>query len=136
MSIDLITEILAAHAEQLNSGQSVETETFLAPFPDKRAELEPLLDVAERIKKTLKPVKPTPAFRERLHNGLMLAAHHQQAQRILIDKKEEPQWRWLLGAAAIGSAAGLIAMVWRARSQERKPIAASVSDLAPVRETA
>ncbi len=116
MSIDLTSEILAIHADQLNKGEPVATEVFLAPFPDRRDELAPLLDVAARVKRTLKPVKPATAFRSRLHDGLIMAASHQQAHRILIARHDEPQWGWLLGAAAIGSAAGLIALVLRARA--------------------
>lgn len=117
MSIDLMTEILSAHADELNSGGQVRKEMYLAAFPGQPGELESLLDVAARVKRVLKPVKPAPAFRARLHDGLLLAAHHQQAQRILIEKHGEPQWGWLLGAAAIGSAAGLIAVVWRSRAE-------------------
>ena len=106
MSTDLSSEILAAHAEQLNRGEPVETDAFLAPFPDRRDELAPLLDVAARVKRTLKPVKPAPRFRARLHDGLMLAAHHQQAQQILIARRDEPQWNWLLGAAALAQPPG------------------------------
>lgn len=115
MSIDLTSEILALHADQLNEGEPVATDVFLARFPDRRDELAPLLDVALLVKRTLKPVKPTPAFRSRLHDGLIMAAGHQQAHRILIARHDEPQWGWLLGAAAIGSAAGIIALVLRAR---------------------
>ncbi len=116
MSTGSVLDILSAHADMLNSGKPVQKEMFLASFPGEQAELESLLETAARIKRVLKPVKPEPAFRARLHSGLMLAAHHQRAQRILIEKHGEPQWGWLLGAAAIGSAAGLIAVVWRART--------------------
>ncbi len=116
MSIDLTSEILAMHADQLNTGEPVTTDAFLAPFPDRREELVPLLEVAARVKRTLKPVKPAAAFRSRLHDGLIMVASHQQAHRILIARHDEPQWGWLLGAAAIGSAAGIIALVLRARA--------------------
>ena len=118
-----MTELLAAHAEQLNhpgdpgNGGSAWREQLLANTPEQRAQAQPLLDVAERVKRTLKPVKPAPAFRARLHDGLMLAAHHQQAQQIYIARRGEPQWGWLLGAAA---AAGILAVVWRSRAQEHK----------------
>ncbi|MGE5265717.1 MAG: hypothetical protein ACM3S0_20250 [Acidobacteriota bacterium] len=117
MSIDSMTEILSAHADELNSGKQIHKETFLALFPGEPRELESLLDVAARVKRVLKPVKPEPAFRARLHNGLLLAAHHQRARRVLVEKQGEPQWGWLLGAAAIGSAAGLIAVVMRSRAE-------------------
>ncbi len=116
MSIDLTSEILAIHADELNKGEPVATDAFLAQFPDRREELAPLLEVAARVKRALKPVRPEPAFRSRLHDGLIMVASHQQAHRILIARHDEPQWGWLLGAAAIGSAAGIIALVLRARA--------------------
>ncbi len=115
-----LTEILAAHADQLNSPTPTPPDAFLDAFPDQRGELASLLELATRIKRTLTPVRPSTAFRERLHNGLLLAAHHQQAQRIYVEKRGEPQWGWLLGAAAAAGAAGLIAVVWRSRSQAHK----------------
>jgi hypothetical protein len=123
MSVDLSTEILSAHADQLNKGKPVDPDAFLAAFPGQQDELVPLLSVAARVKHTLTPVTPDPAFRKRLHNGLLMAAHHQAARKILIEKRGEPQWGWLLGAAAIGSAAGILAMVWRSRSQDHKGMA-------------
>lgn len=127
MSIDLTSEILAMHADQLNRGEPVISDVFLAPYPEWRQELIPLLDVAARVKRTLKPVSPAPAFRARLHDGLMLAANHQQAHRILVARHEEPQWGWLLGAAALGSAAGLIALVLRARAGRSQSPAEAVA---------
>ncbi len=134
MSIDPITEILARHADQLNSGQPADLDALLSTLPEKREELEPLMDIATLVKRTLKPVKPAPAFRERLHDGLIMAATHQQAHRILVDKRDESQWRWLLGVAAIGSAAGLIAMVWRSRAQEHKVTAGAAAEERPCAE--
>ncbi len=127
MSIDLVTELLAAHADQLNRNDAIATDSVLAAFPKDREELTSLMQVAARVKQTLKPVTPTPAFRTRLHDGLMLAAHHQQAQRIYIDKRGEPQWGWLLGAAA---AAGIIAVVWRSRTQAH-PAPVAEAELQP-----
>ncbi len=121
--MDTVTEVLAAHAEQLNHrsdpgpGGFGSRDRLLASLPAQREEVEPLFDLAERVKRTLKPVKPAPAFRARLYDGLMLAAHHQQAQQIYIARRGEPQWGWLLGAAA---AAGILAMVWRSRGQEHR----------------
>lgn len=123
MSMDELTEILAAHADELNKSDTMHIEEFLKAYPDQRAELEPLLRVADQLKRTLKPVTPAPTFRARLHDGLMLAAHHQQTHRILIEKRPEPQWNWLLGAAALGSAAGVIAIVLRSRAQSGRPAA-------------
>ncbi|MCL4490227.1 MAG: hypothetical protein M1570_19160 [Chloroflexi bacterium] len=123
MSIDLVTEILAAHADELIKGQEVSVAKFLEAYPDRRAELTPLLDLASQLKQTLKPVAPSSSFRVRLHDGLMMAAHHQETHRILVERRAEPQWGWLIGAAAIGSAAGVIALVMRSRTHENRSIA-------------
>jgi hypothetical protein len=120
MSVDPIAEILAAHADQLNSGEPVRKDVLLAALPGRHEEIESLLDVAARAKRALKPVHPSPSFRRRLHNGLLMAAHYRQGHQIFIEKRGEPQWGWLLGAAALGSAAGLIAVVWRSRAQEQR----------------
>jgi len=84
-----------------------------------------LQHVAARVEQTLRPVPPPPAFRARLRDGLEMAAHHQQAHRQLSGGPSEPKtshplrgsWGWLIGAAALGSAAGVIAVVVRSRTQ-------------------
>ena len=75
----------------------------------------PLQDVAEHLKRTLRPVTPAPEFRARLRAGLRMAAHHHHAQRLLISTRAQPHWGWLVGAAAVGSAAGLAAILLRSR---------------------
>ena len=130
MSIDLSTEILSAHADRLNTGQPVDPQAFLAAYPDRHNELVPLLGLAMRVQHALAPVQPDSAFRARLRDGLVMAAHSQQAQRILVARRADPQWGWLLGAAAIGSAAGLLALVWRSRAQEHR-VPAGSTELAP-----
>jgi len=81
---------------------------------------EALFNIAERAKRALVPVSSSSAFRARLRDGLMLAAHHQQAHRVMIEKRGEPTWGWLIGAATIGSAAGIIAFVLRLRIHKQK----------------
>jgi hypothetical protein len=122
MSSDPVAEVLAVHADELNSGKTVETAQFLEAYPERAKELVPLLDLAVQLKRTLKPVQAPPAFRARLHDGLLMAAHHQATHRILVDQQEEVQWGWLLGAAALGSAAGLIAFVLRSRAQSCRAV--------------
>jgi len=95
-------------------------------------EVAGLIDIAARVERTLKPVPPAPVFRARLRDGLMMAAHHQQAHQLPAGKRSEPSmtprpprgaWGWLIGAAALGSAAGVIAVVLRSRAQPPKPAA-------------
>jgi hypothetical protein len=120
MGVNRLAEILAAHAEQLGTGKVVQTDAFLVAFPEERDELAPLLNVATRVQRTLKPVASASAFRARLRDGLLMAAHHRQTHRVLVERQGEPPWGWLLGAAALGSAAGLLAVVLHSRAQEHK----------------
>ncbi len=95
-------------------------------------EISEIMRVAARAERTLRPVQPAPAFRARLRDGLMMAAHHQEAHRLLTGSMGEPveiphalreNWGLLIGAAAIGSAAGVLAVVLRSRAQTHKPAA-------------
>jgi hypothetical protein len=94
----------------------------LPALPDeltRRDNTASLLDVAKRAKRALCPVTPTPEFRVRLRDGLRMAAHHHQAQVLLIRSRSHPHWGWLIGAAALGSAAGLAAIMLRSRQSHQ-----------------
>ncbi len=67
--------------------------------------------IESRLAQMLKPNMPPPDFRARLRNRLALAAH----PRIVIERRRDQRLRLLIGAAAIGSAAGLIIFAMRAR---------------------
>ncbi len=108
--------------EQLNAGGAAMIAGLMNAMPDERAELAALMNLAGRIRRLLPTVLPSPAFRARLRDGLTLAAHHQETHRALVEGEARPnvaQWGWLLGAAAIGSAAGLIAVLLRVRQAKR-----------------
>ncbi len=79
-----------------------------------------LMDIAARFERALPPVQPAPAFRARLRDGLTMAAQHRQVHQMLTAKRTEPTWGWIIGAAALGSAAGVIAVVLRSRTQTPK----------------
>lgn len=130
MSVDQLTEILAAQAEALNAGKPVELGRA-----DQGAELASLLGVAARVKRALRPAQMAPVFRARLRDGLALAARHQQAQRLRSIQQDESSrvplrgnWGWLIGAAALGSAAGVIAVVLRSRGQTKSAASAQVQN--------
>lgn len=114
MSAQNVTEILAAHADQLNRGENVDTRSFLARLSGKRDEVAPLMTMATQLKDALKPTLIAPQFRANLHDELVMAARHRASQRFLIERRDST-WGWLLGAAALGSAAGLIAVALRAK---------------------
>ena len=131
MSIDLTSEILSAHADQLNRGETFSADAYLDATPEERVQVGALMNMATRAKGALAPVTIAPAFRARLREGLTMAAHHKESQSILLGRRE-PTWGWVIGAAALGSAAGLIAMAWRAR---RPQSAATAARIAPKSET-
>ncbi|MDH7484806.1 MAG: hypothetical protein QHJ81_00860 [Anaerolineae bacterium] len=105
----MLTEILAAHADQLAQGKTRQAE-YLALFPGSREELAPLLELAERLKDTLASVQPTQAFRQRLHQKLLTIARQRLAAAL---PRERPRWRqpWVIGAAALGSALSLASAI-------------------------
>ncbi len=131
MSSKMILEALNLQAEQLNAGKPAALEAVVNAMPAERAELSALMALAARLKRALAPVLPSPAFRARLRDGLNLAAHHRALAQLLAgdsasarapgagtpteSRRNLPQWSWLIGAAALGSAAGLIAVVLRLR---------------------
>ena len=124
MSAQMIPEVLNLQADQLNAGKPAAMEALVDATPAERAELAALMNLAARVKRALAPVFPSPAFRARLRDGLTLAAHHQETHRVLNAERDGSrrgawQWSWLIGAAALGSAAGVIAVLLR-RRQTRK----------------
>jgi len=117
MSTKRVKEILAAHADALVMEGT--TSPPLEDLPDRIEEAEALMEIAERTQQALQPIPPPPVFRARLHDGLRMAARLQQAYS-LSGARHEPAWGWLIGAAALGSAAGVIAIVLRSRAQAHK----------------
>ena len=79
MNKKMLKEILAAHADHLVTGQA-KSKDYLNLLADSEAELAPLLDVAERVKSTLKPIKPARKFEKELKQGLMTTAHLRRAE--------------------------------------------------------
>jgi hypothetical protein len=67
---ELLTEVLAAHADHLNQGGE-NTATYLAMFPQYEETLIPLFTLATQLKAMLVPVEPPLAFREELHSELL-----------------------------------------------------------------
>lgn len=128
MSIQNVTEILAAHADQLNRRASAEPDAVLATFTGKRDQVAPLMTIATQLKRALKPTSIAPQFRAHLRDELVMAAQHRASQNILIERRNSA-WGWVLGAAAIGSAAGLIAIALKVKNQ-RQSVAHVVAESA------
>ena len=72
-----------------------------------------------QVQHALQPVAAPSAFRAHLREGLTLAARFNESHKALSEARNA-DWVWVIGAAAIGSMAGLIAVVWRARSAHRR----------------
>jgi hypothetical protein len=76
-------------------------------------------DITARTQRALTPVAPAPEFRARLRDGLRMAAYHREMHALLVRQRAETPWGLLVGAAALGSAAGLVAILLRARQGAR-----------------
>ncbi len=122
MPENVLVEVLAAHADRL-VGNQANGEDFLELFPDHKAELAPLLRVAERVKAVLVPVTPTPAFETGLKKDLLEAAIRRVEEQKSKKKVSFLRRRGVLIGAAVGSVlsvAGIIAaLLWRQRSIAR-----------------
>jgi hypothetical protein len=123
MPENVIVEVLAAHADRL-AGNKANGEDFLKLFPDHKAELAPLLRVAERVKSVLVPVAPTPAFELGLKKDLLEAALQRAEEQSSERQVSFLRRRGVLIGAAVGSVlsvAGIIiaALLWRQRSIAR-----------------
>jgi hypothetical protein len=82
MNPKILKEILSVHADQLVKGKA-QREEYLELVPEREEELAPLLNIAERVKSTLKPIAPADSFEEQLKRDLLAAAylHREQGYR-------------------------------------------------------
>lgn len=113
MNKKLLKEILAAHADHLVTG-GAKGKDYLDLLADSEDELAPLLDVAERIKSALKPIKPARKFEKELKRELLTTAH---LRRVEGYTPPNPSRDLLILAAILGffmSLTGvLLALRWR-----------------------
>ena len=79
MDKKLLKEILAAHADQLVKGRATGKD-YLDLLPERDGDLGPLLDVAEQIQSTLKPITPTNKFEKNLKKELLSIAQQRQVE--------------------------------------------------------
>ena len=128
MGEKVLAEILAAHADQLNSGRGQGSD-YVAMFPDYQEELKPLLETAEKVKEALALVEqPAPAFCQSLHGDLLAAGQRRRAESAPQLASSHGR-QILIRAAALGSAvsvAGAIAYFIRSRAAaEAQPASAA-----------
>lgn len=116
MDRKLLKEILATHADKLVQGRQAKTEDYPELSPEDQQELALLLDVAEQVKSTLKPINPPRSFESNLKQELLTTAHLRRAEGYT---PPNPSRDLLILLAIIGfiiSLAGVL-LAWRLRKQ-------------------
>jgi hypothetical protein len=98
-------DILAAHADHLNSGLRG-SAAFPSMTSDQRRTLTPLMQLAEWLSELLIAVEPRPAFVQRLGQELALAATRSQLSLL-----ERYRKAIVFGLATLGSALSLLGLV-------------------------
>jgi hypothetical protein len=73
-------EILSTHADQLVQGEHPHAEDYAELSARDQDEISPLLDVAEQIEGTVRPVKPPRRFESDLKKELLTTAYLRQAE--------------------------------------------------------
>jgi len=81
----------------------------------RRADSSEWEQLAAQAKRALTPVTPSTQFRARLREGLRMAAYHRETRNLLVRQRTETPWGLLVSAAALGSAAGVVAILLRLR---------------------
>jgi hypothetical protein len=73
-------EILSTHADQLVQGERPHAEDYEELSISDQDEISPLLNVAEQIESTVRPVKPPRRFESDLKKELLTTAYLRQAE--------------------------------------------------------
>lgn len=105
-----LPEILAAYVDQWNSatpgGKDAE---YLELPPEQREELLSLLRLAEQVKDALTPVKPSPAYKQKLGLDLAEMARHRMNREVQIGPPSKRR-EFIIGAA-VALAGGVVYLV-------------------------
>jgi len=120
-----LKDILAMHADQLLQGkqrrQRRTDDDYRDLSPQDKDELASLLNVAERVKSTLKPVHPPRRFETRLKKELLTTAHQYRAEGYT---PPDPARDLLILLAAIFgfiiALAGVL-LAWQIRRRQSRP---------------
>lgn len=110
----VLTEILAAYADDLNRGKA-DWEIYPSQVPHQREELDVLLRLTERIKQALVPVQPSPMFVKNLVRQLIVGDKREAVRPTRGYRRE-----MVIGAAAVGSVLsviGILAYLVKSRTQ-------------------
>jgi hypothetical protein len=114
----------------------------LATHPSRWPSLVAMLDLSRELSNILVPVQPRPEFREELYGRLLVEARRQQALQMLalpagslaleesrtMSNRADLGYglesrRWIIGAAAVGSAASLVGLLAYVRSRRHGKVA-------------
>jgi hypothetical protein len=117
-----IAEVLMAYADDLNRG-AVDRGKYLERVSGHGDELEALLHLAERLKRTLVPIRPSLTFVNDLARQLAFSGSGEAEHAARGHRREI-----FIGAAAIGSALsviGLVAYLVRNRMQVKTQVASA-----------
>ncbi len=115
-----VTQVLAAHAEELTSRP--ESMQQIGVTDEERNRLAPLFQLAEQLHKSMQPIQPSAAFVRSLGRELVDSAKRQAAL------KKQLRRVAVIGAAAMGSLVSIASVVGaivfviarlRARAQAR-----------------
>lgn len=100
-----VREVLAAHADQLTSSHTLQSQRLT-----RNDQVRSLLELAEQLQGILIPVEPDANFRRRLHGELILEAQRRQAEPAP-SLFQQHRKGILIGAAAVGSIASVIGVI-------------------------
>jgi hypothetical protein len=117
-----VAEVLMAYADDLNRG-AVDREKYLERVSGHGDELEALLHLTERLKRTLVPIRPSLTFVNNLARQLAFSGGGEAEYKARGHRREI-----FIGAAAIGSALsviGLVAYLIRNRMQVKTQVASA-----------
>ena len=105
-------EILSTHADQLVQGEHPHAQDFEGLSAKDQNEISPLLDVAEQIESTVRPVKPPRRFESDLKKELLTTAYLRQAEGY---RPPNPERELLILGLAIGFIVSLVGSIiaWR-----------------------
>jgi hypothetical protein len=104
-----LADILLDYTEEVNRGEDGGiAESYLRQYPEYRHDLRALMRIVRQLKRFLKPVRPSAAYRQALGDELVEAAREHLVPRITVRNPFRRQ-RLIIWGAAIGSVVSVIA---------------------------
>lgn len=108
---ETVTELLDRQAEGLRNGDD-RTAELLTAFPDAAQDVQELMNLAVELSRLFTPVAPRASFRAQLYEDLLRASRQRQTlQPVAPMERPLLSRRWVLGAAALGSAVSVVGVL-------------------------